>query len=77
MTFEHILEYPLCVQIPHTIVPWNFDIKDLDAIFSSLETLGNLKNIAEQERVYSMESMDTSDPLEGGGGDILRLEYQV
>ena len=24
-----------------------------------------------------MESMDTSDPLEGGGGDILRLEYQV
>ena len=36
----------------------------------------NLK-LAEKRRVCTMESMDTSDPLEGGGGDILRLEYQV
>ena len=47
-------------------------------IFTPYEKFGKFNTISDKGRVCTMELMDTSDPLEGGGGDvILRLEYQV
>ena len=69
---------PLFLQPLHNFEPHDIDLKDLEAVSSCfLNSLANLKTVAEQGRVCTMESMDTSDPLEGGGGDILRQEYQV